>query len=174
MLESKRRAVAEVILSRREQHVVVRPLGKLLVMTVLQHQNELKEPTGFEDDVEDTVFAKQELQMTRQLVDGMTPKNWSFTNYVDDYQQRLGELIEAKVEGKELVKVPESEAPQIINLMDALKASIEQIPIPKSVIKKATASVTTKAASTAKPARKAAASKPRSSTKRQTTKRKMG
>lgn len=174
MQDGNLRAIAEVILSRREQHVLVRPLGKLLVMTVLQHQQELKEPAGFEDQVEEADLAEQELQMTKQLVAGMTPEQWDFASYVDEYQQRLQQLIEAKIEGKELVDVPESETPQVINLMDALKASIEQIPVPQS----ATAKQPSKQAKSsqdkrpAKPKRKVAASKPRSAKRK--TKKKTG
>ena len=179
MGQAERRAVAEVILSRREQHVVIRPLGKLLIMTVLQHHNELKQPSTFEDQVEEVAAAKQELHMARQLVDGLTPDDWDYSKYIDDYQRRLGELIEAKVAGKELVKAPEAAAPQIINLMDALKASIEQIPLPKSASPPATAKDTDAdtagaGGTAAKPKRRAAASKPRTASKRKTTKRKTG
>lgn len=187
MLKDNRRAIAEVILSRREQHVLVRPLGKLLMMTVLQHQDELKAPAEFEEQVEEAKYAAQELQMAKQLVEGMQPENWDFADYTDDYEQKLGQLIEAKLEGKELVDVPESEAPQIINLMDALKASIEQIPVPGSTSKKSSSKKSdssgtesdgtkpdgTKPSAT-KSTRKAAASRPRSGTKRTTSKRKSG
>lgn len=176
------RAIAEVILSQREQHVVVRPLGTLLIMTVLQHQQELKTPTGFEEHVDDLDVAEQELKLTKQLVTGMTQKNWDFGEYKDTYQQRLTELIEAKVEGKELVKPPEAEVPTIINLMDALKASIEQIPIPTdNKNSRATKKASTKPAAAAKPkagsekpARKVAASTSRTGSKRKSAKRKTG
>ena len=164
------RAVAEVVLSQREQHVIVRPLGSLLIMTVLQHQQELKTPTGFEEEVDDLDVSPQEIKLTKQLVQGMTQDSWDFSKYKDSYQQRLSKLIEAKVEGKELVKPPETEAPTIINLMDALKASLEQIPVPS----KKSASAKSKPASAkkpsaAKPAKRPVASKARSTSKRKTT-----
>jgi DNA end-binding protein Ku len=167
------RAIAEVVLSQREQHVIVRPLGSLLIMTVLQHQQELKTPTGFEDHVDDVDASAQELKLTKQLVDGMTQVDWDFSKYKDSYQQRLSELIAAKVEGKEMVKPPETEAPTIINLMDALKASIEQIPLPgkKSESVKSAKEATTKAHADSKPAKRAAASTARAASKRQSTKK---
>lgn len=184
------RAVAEVILSQREQHVVVRPLGSLLIMTVLQHQQELKTPTGFEEHVDDLDVVDQELKLTKQLVTGMTQEDWDFSKYQDNYQQRLSELIEAKVAGEELVKPPETEAPTIINLMDALKASIEQIPVPrvknskddktasesKSTSKSTEQAPAKKAARKAakKPAKKVAASTARTGSKRKSAKRKTG
>ncbi len=169
------RAIAEVILSEREQHVVVRPLGTLLIMTVLQHQQELKLPTGFEEEVDDLEVAAQELKLTKQLVSGMTQRNWDFGDYKDNYQQRLSELIAAKVEGKELVKPPATEAPTIINLMDALRASIEQIPSAGSKQKRpANEATTTKVEAKKKPDKKVAPSTPRTASKSKSTKRKTG
>ncbi len=174
MADDDLRAVAEVIMSGREQHVLIRPLGKLLVMTVLQHQDEMKEPTGFEDQVEDAVVGKEELKLTKQLITGLTPKKWSFDKYVDDYQKNLTALIESKVEGRELVEAPESDVPKVINLMDALKASIEQIPVAEGDGKKSASKSSATLAAGAKTKRKAAASKPRSGSKRKTSKRKTG
>lgn len=169
------RAIAEVILSQREQHVVVRPLGTLLIMTVLQHQQELKTPTGFEEEVDDLEVAEQELKLTKQLVAGMTQKDWDFGDHRDNYQQRLSELIAAKVEGKELITPPETETPTIINLMDALKASIEQIPVSRREQKKLeNDSKPTSPEAKMKPPKKLAASTPRTGSKSRSTKRKTG
>jgi DNA end-binding protein Ku len=174
MADDNLRAVAEVIMSGREQHVLVRPLGKLLVMTVLQHQDELKEPTGFEDQVEDSEVAKEELKLTKQLINGLTPKEWSFDKYVDDYQKNLSALIESKIEGRQLVEAPETEAPRVINLMDALKASIEQIPVPASGPKQSPKKAVSSSSNSAKTKRTAAPSKPRTASKRKASKRKTG
>ncbi len=172
LVGEKLRAVAEVVLSQREQHVVVRPLGSLLIMTVLQHQQELKTPTGFEEEVEEIEMSPQEMKLTKQLVDGMTQGDWDYSSYKDSYQQRLTELIASKVEGKKLVKPPETEAPTIINLMDALKASIEQIPVPaKKSGDKPLKTSTTKAPAGSKPPKRVAASTARAASKRQTKKK---
>ena len=48
----------------------------------------------------------------------------SLASYKDRYVEELRTLIEAKVEGKEIVAPPEREAPHVINLMDALKKSV--------------------------------------------------
>ncbi|MGV3485326.1 MAG: Ku protein [Planctomycetaceae bacterium] len=121
-------AIAEVILSSRDQLVLVRPLGKLLIMTVLQHEAELKEPADFEEEIVEPETNRQELQLTKQLVQGFTKKRWNYADYQDQYQARLSELVASKIEGKQLVTTPEDEAPAVINLMDALKASIDQMP----------------------------------------------
>ncbi len=169
------RAIADIILSKREQHVVVRPLGKLLLMTVLQHAGELKKPTVFEEEIDDVQPVDQELKLTRQLVAGLVQDDWDYSQYHDTYQARLSELIAAKVEGKELVKAEESDGPAIINLMDALKASIQQIPAPSTRAASSKSGSSSRAKSTEKkPAKKVAASTPRTKTKRKTSKRKTG
>ncbi len=179
LAKEKLRAIAEVILSQREQHVVIRALGELLIMTVLQRQQELKSANDFEQEVDNPEVTEQELMLTKQLVTGLTQKDWDFGNYQDTYQQRLSQLIETKIEGKELIKPPETEAPNIINLMDALKASIEQIPVPQqdkglSTGKESKASRGSKPSGKVKPAKKMAASKPASESRRKSSKRKTG
>ncbi len=74
MEDDSLRAVATVILSNREQLVMVRPLGKLLLMTILQHDAALKSPGTFEEDVQEPDVSNQEQQLTKQLVQGSSVK----------------------------------------------------------------------------------------------------
>ena len=60
------------------------------------------------------------------MIDDTTQSSFDLTAYPDTYTERLNELIEAKVEGKEVVAAPAMDAPPVINLMDALKASVAQ------------------------------------------------
>jgi DNA end-binding protein Ku len=60
------------------------------------------------------------------LVDASTAKKFDFSKYKDMYTERMTQLIEAKVAGKEIVAPPVHEHAQIINLMDALRQSVEQ------------------------------------------------
>jgi len=69
-----------------------------------------------------------ELAMAKQLIAGMV-KPFAPDEYKDEYQERLRELIATKIAGKEVVSPAAGEQPQggnIIDLMEALKASIEQ------------------------------------------------
>lgn len=73
--------------------------------------------------------------------------------------ERLTELIEAKVEGKEIVAPPEAPEPHVVNLMDALKKSITQVKRPGAA---------------ERPARKLAASRTKTGAARRTGRRKTG
>jgi DNA end-binding protein Ku len=146
MADSGLHAIAQVVFNKREQLVLLRPIEKLLGMTVLEYHAQVKQPAAFEDEVTDAEASPDELQLAKTLIEGMSADEVDLSQYKDTYVEKLTALIESKVEGKELVSPPAEEAPSVINLMDALKASVQQIKAPA------------KAAATEKPARKMAAS----------------
>jgi DNA end-binding protein Ku len=126
MEEEKRYAIAQVVLHGREQVVLLRPVGRLLMMTVLDHDNEIVKPAAFEEEAPEAVGAPEEMKLVKTLIDASTPKKFDFSQYKDVYTERLTQLIEAKVAGKEIVAAPAHEERHIINLMDALRQSIAQ------------------------------------------------
>jgi DNA end-binding protein Ku len=85
----------------------------------------------------------------RDWVTGMLEKNFDLADYPDPYAEKLKALVKAKTKGEELVATPEEEGAPIINLMDALKASLGE----------------------AKPTRKMAASRKQRTTKKARRKR---
>ena len=130
MAETGLTAIAQVVISKKEQLVRIRPLGKLLTMTVLYHAAEVKQPASFEDEIESTATDPQEMKLARQLLEGLQNDEFDLSKYPDRYTEKLTALIEAKVAGRELVSVPTSGAPAVINLMEALKASVQQVRVP--------------------------------------------
>jgi DNA end-binding protein Ku len=64
--------------------------------------------------------------------------------YRDSYADKLMELIEAKVEGKEIVAPPEEETANVVNLMEALRKSVEQVASQREPVKRAAKSVAPK------------------------------
>ena len=142
-------AVAQVVISNKEQLVLLRPVENLLAMTVLTYDSEVKKPAAFEDEVAEVQADEEELKLTRMLVEALTKPEIDLSQYKDVYTEKLTELITAKVEGKELVTPPAEDQPQVINLMEALKASVQQVQVPG------------KSAAKAKPEKKLAPSKTR-------------
>lgn len=116
--------VAQMVLSKKEQLVMIRPLDGVLCLTVLHYAPEVKAAEGFTDDIADVDVSKDELKLTKQLV--ASAKEFNLEEYRDLYKENLTKLIEAKVEGKEVAEVEHEQPVQTINLMDALKASVEQ------------------------------------------------
>lgn len=144
MEHQKVNAVAQVVISKREELVLVRPIDKLLVMTALNFATEVKEPNSFFDELVPAESSKQELALANQLIEALTSEKFDLSAYHDLYTEKLTQLIEAKVAGQEIVAPPSAEQPQVINLMDAIKASMQQVKVP---------------AKAEKPERKTAASK---------------
>jgi DNA end-binding protein Ku len=151
-------AVAKAVLSNREQLVLVRPLGRLLTMSVLEYAAQVKSPESFEDEVIEAKSEKQEVQLAKRLIEGMTVERLDLSEYRDLYTERMTELIGAKVEGKEVVSPPAAEEPAVINLMEALKKSVAQVKRPEPAAER--------------PARKMAPSKSKAAKK--TGRKKMG
>lgn len=120
--------ICQVVISRREELVMVRPMDHMLVMTVLRYANELKSPDDVLKDLPPAKANQQELSLTTQLIKALTVKSFDLAKFHDVYEERLRELIEAKVEGREVVGPPEEkEAPRVVNLMDAIRQSMAQV-----------------------------------------------
>jgi DNA end-binding protein Ku len=179
MLEDELHGVGTVVLSNRERLVLLRPIENLIAMTVLQHESQVKKPDVFRDEVADVGQAsKQELKLTRQLLEALIQPDFDLAAYKDTYVEKLSELIEAKVEGKELVSPQATREPQIINLMDALKESVKRAkPGARSAVRKASGKASSAALSSAKsarPARKVAASAQRRAKKADARRKRSG
>lgn len=118
--------IAQVVISSREQLVVLRPLEKLLAISVLHYAEELNEPAAYEGELADGEVSDQEIQLAKTLIEATTADELNIEEYKNLYNERLAKLVETKVAGEEVVQAPEEEGPAVINLMDALKASVEQ------------------------------------------------
>lgn len=154
--------IGQIVLFNKEQLVSVRPIDNLICMTILKYSSQMKAPEIFSDDITECEITKEERELAKTLIGQITTEEFDLGEYQDQYTDRLNELIEAKVDGKEIVSAPAAEdAAPIVNLMDALKASISQAsPIDKKKGKGA-ASGTMK-----KVAKKGAAKKKKKASKR--------
>ncbi len=119
-------AMAEVVISQKEQVVFVRPLDGLLAMTVLSRKDEVKPISAFMDEVTETPLTEAETSLADMLIKASIIKDFDFGRYHDVYKEKLTKLIQLKIEGKEVVQVRDPEEPKIINLMDALKRSVAE------------------------------------------------
>ncbi len=126
MSERGHSALAKIVLTGREQIVLLRPLGRLLVMSLLSYAAEVKDPTAFEDEVEEGGISAPELELAEKLLDATTLAAFDPALYTNQYTARLTELIEAKVAGKEIVRAPAPEEPKVLALMEALKRSVAE------------------------------------------------
>lgn len=119
-------AIAQVLMTGREQLVLVRPLGRMLVMTGLHYFKKVKAATEFEDEVAAIEFKPEEVALTNTLIGACKVADFDLTKYKDTYVEKLQQLIQMKVDGREVVAAPDHEEPRILNLMDALKKSVAE------------------------------------------------
>lgn len=137
--------VAQVVLNGKEETVLLRPAGRLLAMTTVNYADEVTEPATYEGELAKPDHSAAEMKMTKALLASIQQKRFQVGQYHDLYAERLQELVDAKVQGKQVVSPPkESAAPPVINLMDALRKSLEQSekranPTLKSAVKRSQA-----------------------------------
>jgi len=124
--QSGRVAVVKVALRQREALATLRVLNGVLVMHTMLWPDEVRTP-DFEVLTSDVTVRPQELTMATSLVESMA-EDFDPTAYSDDYREALQAVIQAKVEGREVVEVP-AEAPAatgVVDLMTALRESVER------------------------------------------------
>ena len=126
MVETGRYAFAQVVFSGKEQVVLVRPMDGLLVMSMLSYEQEMKSKSEFEPEAPQVDVPKAEVAMAKSLIEMMSPEAgaFDFASYRNTYTDKLTQLIEAKMQGKEIVAPPAAEVPQVANLMEALQKSL--------------------------------------------------
>jgi DNA end-binding protein Ku len=117
-------AVAKVTLHQREQVVLIRPYNKGLVLHTLYFPAEVREIAEFGKD-ENMTLAKPEVDLAEQfmthLIGEFKPKDLK-----DEYEERVIKLVESKQAGHpDEPEKPKRKLAPVINLMDALKKSIE-------------------------------------------------
>lgn len=131
MAEDGMEAVGQVVLSSREQIVLVRPVGRLLTMTTLRYAAQVKPASEFEELVQDAEVGKKEMAAARQVIGSLARNDLEIAEYKDVYQERLAELVEAKTEGHDLVTPSEDgDEPRVLSFMDAIKTKVEQVKRP--------------------------------------------
>lgn len=159
---SDRVAIVKVALRQREQLAMLRVRDDVLVMHTMLWPDEVR-ATDFEFLDSDVTVRPQELAMAESLIESMTA-DFDPDEYVDNYRAALQEVIDAKVAGREVVAPePAAERPAAVDLMAALKASVERArserapaPEPEKPAKRATKTAKTAAKPKRTPAKKAA------------------
>ncbi len=122
--KTKRVAIAKFALRDRERLVSIGAHDGTLVLNTLHWPDEIR--SGEELEIEDVSVSPAEVKMAENLV-GMMAADFEPGEYKDDYKKALMELVEAKVEKREVIEAPEPEAETtVVDLMAALKASVEK------------------------------------------------
>ncbi len=126
MTREKVYALATVVLGGRQQLYVLRPVQHVLTMSGLQYASQLRDVAEFGEGGP-RQFSPKELDLVETLIEATAEKHFNIGEFHDEYQDKLRELIDAKVAGKEISVVPQERPRAVINLMDALRKSLAQV-----------------------------------------------
>ena len=125
LAKTGRVAIAKFALRDRERLVSVRPQDGALLMNTLHWPDEIRSTEELElpDDVK---VSPAEIKMAENLV-GMMAMKFEPDEFKDEYKKAVMEVVEAKIENRQVIEAPEPEAETtVVDLMSALKASVEK------------------------------------------------
>lgn len=133
--------LAKVALRDKEHLATVRLKDDVFVLETMHWPDEIREP-AFEELDKNVEVRDAELKMARQLIQQLAGE-FNPEDFQDEYRARLEELVEQKIEGQEITVAaePEEEPTKVVDLMEALKASVAEAkkkPSPASSPKKKT------------------------------------
>jgi DNA end-binding protein Ku len=135
--------------------VALRPFNDGLIMHQLRYSEEVK-PWSEVPLPELPELKPAELGLAKQIIQQIAHETFAPERYKDDVQARMRELIAKKVEGQEITVTPEAPAGKVIDLMEALKASLG---MSKETERKPAAAAVPEAAAVEAPKKKAAKKK---------------
>ena len=148
--ESKRCALGRWAARGKQYIVMIRPVEDGLVMQQLMYAGEVR-PIS-EIDIPKMDVRDAELKLAKQLIDQQTSATFDPSQYTDEVSERVEKAVQKKVEGEEITMSapPETGGAQVIDLMEALRASLE-----KKGVKPAAAKTAEAAPKGRKPAKRA-------------------
>jgi len=120
--QTGRAAVAKVAIRDKESLCLVRPYQDVLSMETMFYANEIRSTQDIA--VDELKVSPKELQMAVSLIENLSD-TFEAERYEDEYQAALKQVIEAKVAGAPLPEAPTEEGAKVVDLMEALRASIE-------------------------------------------------
>jgi DNA end-binding protein Ku len=128
ILEAMRRvnkvAIARIVLSGRERLVTIQPITDGFRLTTLRSAKEIREPASALDKL-NVKLSDDMLSMAAQII---AQKEMTFApeTYEDRYEEAVMELVKAKITGGQPIVTKAPERGNVVNLMDALRRSIEE------------------------------------------------
>ncbi|WP_281550156.1 Ku protein [Murimonas intestini] len=123
MYEEKKVAIAKTVLGQTEKLLALIPTADEILFETMFFADEIKE---LPKEIVHPELNEQEMNMAKTLVNSMV-QNFQPEIYHNEYQKRLREIIEAKINGQEITIAPEEKKSNVIDLMEALQASLNQM-----------------------------------------------
>ena len=124
MRAEKMVGLARVVLFRRERIMMLEPRDKGIVSTTLHYANEVHPANAYFEEIPDLALPKEMLELAKHIIEKMAGK-FQPDAFEDRYEQALIELIRSKQKGTPVKPQPTHRQTNVVNLMDALRRSVE-------------------------------------------------
>jgi DNA end-binding protein Ku len=125
MKDRGRVALARIVLTNREHVIAIEPFGKGLLGVTLRYPYEVRDASGYFDDIKSPKISKDMVELAGHILDTKAA-HFDPSKFKDEYEDALKALVRRKAAGKPTKIEEREERPSnVINLMDALKQSLK-------------------------------------------------
>ncbi len=115
--------IAKIAMHNREHVVILRPAKKGIILHTMYYADEIRAGEEFRTD--SSQVKEKELNLAKMLIASLEAE-FEPQKYSDAYRENLKRMIEAKVAGQNIVETPQPHVAPVIDIMEALKKSLEQ------------------------------------------------
>ena len=120
--ETSKVGIAKVVIRNKQHLAALRPYEGMLVLETMYYADEIREPEGVDSKGR---LQKAEVEMAKSLVKNLSD-SFKPEKYDDTYRKELLDLIRAKAKGKKLPEPAQEEEAEVVDLMEALRASVKE------------------------------------------------
>jgi DNA end-binding protein Ku len=140
--ETGRAAIAKVLIRNKQHLAAIRPVNDTLVLETMYYADEVRQP----EEAPKPQVRAPEVEMAKTLIENLAAK-WEPEKYHDRYRTELLDLLQKKAKGKPLPEPKEEEGGEVVDLMEALRQSVEATKKKRASAKRKTATARKKTAS---------------------------
>ncbi|MGZ4115224.1 MAG: non-homologous end joining protein Ku [Actinomycetota bacterium] len=123
--EESKVGISKVSFRDKEHLAALRFKDDAFVLETMYWPDEIR-PAEFETLHEDGKIREQEIEMAKTLIENLS-EPWNPAAYKDEYREALLEIVEKKAAGEEIEAAPEAQPARVVDLMEALRASVEAV-----------------------------------------------
>jgi DNA end-binding protein Ku len=117
-------ALGRVVLTRREHVIALEPKGRGLMGMTLRYPYEVRDEAPYFEDIPELKLSKEMLDLASHIVNTKSG-HFDPSQFEDRYENALVDLLKKKEAGEKIEPAKQGPAPRVVNLMDALKASVD-------------------------------------------------
>lgn len=119
--QCKKNAIAKTVIGSKSYYVVLRFTNNNIIMTTLYYDEEIR----LNEEVIKEKYTEKEMNLALKLIESMEGE-FTPEDYIDEYQNKVKDAIEKKIDGKEIKKTKSKKSITVTNLMDALEKSLKR------------------------------------------------